>query len=41
MDDGYVFKEFSCFKVYGKTDTVPVVKQPMYDEEMREDRLKV
>ena len=27
-------------KVYGKTDTVPVVKRPMYDEEMREDRLK-
>lgn len=40
VDDGYVFKEFSHFKVYGKTDTVPVVKRLMYGEEMREDRLK-
>ena len=40
-DEGYNFKKgFSRSKVYGRIETSPTAKQPKYDKEMRDERMK-
>ena len=41
-DDGYIFKKgHSRSKVYGSSESETTPKRPKYDDEMREERLKV